>query len=102
MPVKRANESDYQTLPQRPGHEDPRYRRYHGKAVALSLTSGQRAHITEAEPLLDEVDPEAFIADKTYDADPLIEKFEEREIIPVIPSNKNRIRQRKIRFSIYA
>lgn len=49
-----------------------------GKAVALSLTPGQRADITEAEPLLDEVDPEVFIADKAYDADPLIEKLEER------------------------
>ncbi|GBQ37555.1 transposase [Komagataeibacter saccharivorans NRIC 0614] len=33
-----------------------------GKAVALSLTPGQRADITEAEPLLDEVDPKTFIA----------------------------------------
>ena len=46
-----------------------------GKAAALSLTPGQRADITEAEPLLDEVDPEVFIADKAYDADPLIERF---------------------------
>ena len=45
-----------------------------GKPVALSLTPGQRADITEAEPLLDEVDPEAFIAHKAYDADPLKEK----------------------------
>jgi len=30
--------------------------------VALSLTPGQRADITEAEPLLDEVDPKTFIA----------------------------------------
>ena len=42
--------------------------------MALSLTPGQRADITEAEPLLDEVDPEAFIAHKAYDADPLKEK----------------------------
>ncbi|NHO20903.1 transposase, partial [Acetobacter oeni] len=30
-----------------------------GKAVALSLTPGQRADITEAGPLLHEVDPKA-------------------------------------------
>ncbi|MCG4273263.1 IS5 family transposase [Acetobacter senegalensis] len=69
-----------------------------GKAVALSLTPGQRA---EAEPLLDEVDPTVFIADKAYDADPLIEKFEERGISPVIPSKKNRRNPRKILFSLY-
>ncbi|MCP1232177.1 transposase [Acetobacter indonesiensis] len=28
--------------------------------------------------MLDEVDPEVFIADKAYDTAPLIEKFEER------------------------
>ncbi|WP_194303375.1 transposase [Acetobacter estunensis] len=45
--------------------------------------------------------PPHFIADKAYDADPLIEKLEEREITPVIPSKKNRICPRKICFSIY-
>lgn len=72
-----------------------------GKAAALFLTPGQRADITEAEPLLDEVDPEVFIADKAYDADPLIEKLEERGITPVIPSKKNRRNPRKILFSLY-
>lgn len=69
--------------------------------MALSLTQGQRADITEAEPLLDEVDPKAFIADKAYYADPLIEKLEERQITPVIPSRRNRRHPRKIRFSLY-
>lgn len=69
--------------------------------MALSLTPGQSADITEADTLLDEVDPEAFIADKAYDADPLIEKLEERQITPVIPSRRNRCYPRKIRFSLY-
>lgn len=69
--------------------------------MALSLTLGQRADITEADTSLDEVDPEAFIADKTYDADTLTEKLEERQIIPVIPSKKNRRYPRKISFSVY-
>ncbi|NHO20897.1 IS5 family transposase, partial [Acetobacter oeni] len=72
-----------------------------GKAVALSLTPGQRADITEAEPLLDEVDPKAFIADKAYDADPLIDKLEDREITPVIPSKRNRRNPRKTSFLLY-
>ncbi len=69
--------------------------------MTLSLTPGQRADITEAGPLLDEVGPEAIIADKAYDADPLIEKLEERQITPVIPSRKNRRHSRKISFSLY-
>ncbi|GBQ83246.1 transposase [Acetobacter malorum DSM 14337] len=52
--------------------------------------------------MLDEIDPEVYIAaDRAYDAAPLIEKLEEREITPVIPSKKNRICPRKTRFSIY-
>ncbi|GAN63666.1 hypothetical protein AIN02nite_29080 [Acetobacter indonesiensis] len=73
-----------------------------GKAVALSLThpgKGQTSLI--AEPLLDEVDPEGFIADKAYDAAPLIEKFEKRGITPVILSKKNRRNPRKILFLLY-
>ncbi|OUL65775.1 transposase [Acetobacter senegalensis] len=69
--------------------------------MALALTPGQRADITEADTLLDEIDPEAFIADKAYDADPLIEKLEERQITPVIPSRRNRRHPRKIHFSLY-
>uniref|UniRef100_UPI000662176A transposase n=1 Tax=Komagataeibacter xylinus TaxID=28448 RepID=UPI000662176A len=72
-----------------------------GKAVALSLTPGQRADITEADPLLDEVDPKAFIADRADEADPLIEKLEERQITPVIPSRKNRRDPRKLSFRLY-
>ncbi|MBV0886955.1 IS5 family transposase [Komagataeibacter oboediens] len=72
-----------------------------GKAVALSLTPGQRADITKAAPLLDEVDPKAFIADRAYEADPLIEKLEERQISPVIPSRKNRRDPRKLSFRLY-
>ncbi|WP_408737171.1 transposase [Acetobacter sicerae] len=66
-----------------------------GKAVTLSLTPGQRTDITEAEPLLDEVDPEVFIADKAYDAGPLIEKLEERGISHVIKNeiSSNLLRQ---------
>ena len=40
-----------------------------GNPVALSLTPGQAADITQAAPLLDEVEPDAFIGDKGYDAD---------------------------------
>lgn len=69
--------------------------------MALSLTPGQRANITEAGPLLDEADPKAFIADKVYDADPLIEKLEDRQIVAVIPSRRNCRIPRIINFPLY-
>lgn len=72
-----------------------------GKATALSLMPGQRADIKEADPLLDEVDPAVFIADKAYDADPLIKKIEEQQIVTVIPSRKNQRDPRKISFHLY-
>ena len=65
-----------------------------GKAVVLSLTPGQGADITEAGSLLDEGDPEACIADKPYDADPLIKPHRERQITAVIPSGKKPLQSR--------
>ena len=72
-----------------------------GNPVALSLTPGQAADITQAAPLLDQVEPAAFLADKGYDADALIETLEERGITPVIPPKANRRMQRKTDFALY-
>ncbi|MBV1838650.1 transposase [Acetobacter estunensis] len=47
------------------------------------------------------VDPEVFIADKIYDADPHIEKLGERQITPIVPSKRNRRILPKILFSLY-
>ena len=41
--------------------------------------------------MLEEVEPEAFLADKAYDADALIEALEKRNITPVIPPKANRL-----------
>ena len=54
-----------------------------------------------AEPLLEEVEPEAFLADKAYDANALIDALEERCITPVIPPKANRITQRPTDFALY-
>jgi transposase len=35
-----------------------------GNPVAVSLTPGQAPDLSQAKPLLDEVEPEAFLADK--------------------------------------
>jgi transposase len=72
-----------------------------GNPVALSLTPGQAADITQAAPLLDEVEPDAFIGDKGYDSDALIEKLEQRGITPVIPPKANRKEPRETDFALY-
>ena len=56
-----------------------------GNPMALSLTPGQAADITQAEALLDQVELEAFLADKGYDSDALVETLRVRGITPVIP-----------------
>jgi hypothetical protein len=40
-----------------------------GNPVALSLTPGQAADITQVVPLLDQVEPYAFLAGERYGAD---------------------------------
>ena len=67
----------------------------------MSLTPGQAADITQAVPLLDQVEPEAVLADKGDDSDALIETLEERGITPVIPPKANRTEPRKTDFALY-
>ena len=69
--------------------------------MALSLTPGQAADITQAVPLLDQVEPEAFLADKGYDSDALVETLQERDITAVIPPKANRREPRKTDFALY-
>ena len=52
-------------------------------------------------PLLDQVEPEAFLADKGCDSDALVETLKERGITPVIPSKANRKVPRKTDFALY-
>jgi transposase len=72
-----------------------------GNPVAISLTAGQASDLGQAEPLLEEVGPKAFLADKAYDADALIDHLNTRQITPVIPSKANRIEQRQTDFVLY-
>jgi transposase len=51
--------------------------------------------------LLDEIEPKAFLADKAYDADALIQTLEERLITPVIPPKANRVVKRETDFALY-
>ena len=73
----------------------------HGNPVALSLTPGQAADITQAEPLLAELEPQAVLADKGYDSDGLVANLERRGIQPVIPPKANRKHPRETDFVLY-
>ncbi len=72
-----------------------------GNPVVFSLTPGQASDLGQAEPLLQYVDPKAFLADKAYDADSLIQALEHRAITPVIPPKTNRREPRKCDFALY-
>ena len=56
-----------------------------GNPLALSLTGGNAHDITQAEPLAAQVEPEALLGDKGYDADSFITSLEVRAIKAVIP-----------------
>lgn len=72
-----------------------------GNPVAIALTAGQVSDFSQAAPLLEQVKPQAFIADKAYDGDALIDALEERGITPVIPSKANRLIARDTDFALY-
>ena len=73
-----------------------------GNPLALRLTGGQVHDITQAEALAAEVQPEARLGDKGYDADAFIESLEVRAIKPVIPPKSNRKVARDCDFALYA
>ena len=73
-----------------------------GNPLALRLTGGQVHDITQAEALAAEVQPEALLGDKGYDAGSFIESLEVRAIKPVIPPKSNRKIQRDCDFALYA
>ena len=56
-----------------------------GNPLALSLTGGNAHDITQAESLAAQVEPEALLGDKGYDADSFITSLEVRAIKVVIP-----------------
>jgi transposase len=66
-----------------------------GNPANLMLTAGQIHDLACAQDLIENADPEALIADKAYDADPLINSLAEREITPVIPPKSNRKTKRR-------
>jgi transposase len=73
-----------------------------GNPLALSLTGGQIPDVSQAETLTAQVQPEALLGDKGYDAGSFIESLEVRAIKPVIPPKSNRKIKRDCDFALYA
>lgn len=65
------------------------------------LSPGQAHDLACAEPLLENTDPRACIADKAYDADAFIDILTVRNIIPVVPPKANRKTKRECDFALY-
>ena len=65
------------------------------------LTPGQAHDLACAEPLIENVDPDALIGDKAYDADPFVDALAQRQITPVIPPKANRKAPRECDFALY-
>jgi transposase len=61
-----------------------------GNPIEFILTGGQGADVTQAEPLMEGREPEAFIADKAYDSDAVVATARRQGAEAVIPSKKNR------------
>jgi transposase len=72
-----------------------------GNPYALMLTPGQDHDLTCAEPLLENANPGAIIADKAYDADALIDKLRDHAVTPVIPPKTNRKDKHECDFALY-
>ena len=72
-----------------------------GNPVALSLTPGQAADITQAQPLLERLEPDALLADKGYDSNAFVAALDDRGITPVIPPKANRKSPRDTDFALY-
>ena len=65
-----------------------------GLMARWTLTAGQTHDSKQAAPLLEGLHPNAVVADKAYDADPLIAHIQEIGATAVIPPRTNRLEQR--------
>lgn len=72
-----------------------------GNPLDFVLTGGQAHDVKQGSTLLQGRQCDYVIADKGYDADPLIEFIEAMGAIPVIPSRKNRIEPRPYDAHLY-
>jgi transposase len=72
-----------------------------GNPLRFKLTGGQRHDITQAEPLIAECEFDYLIADKSYDADHLLDVVVQQGAVPVIPPRARRKVQREYDTFLY-
>jgi transposase len=72
-----------------------------GNPHRLMLSPGQAHDLACAEPLLENTDPQACIADKAYDAEAFINALRTRHIVAVIPPKASRKSRRQCDFALY-
>jgi putative transposase len=72
-----------------------------GLPVRLIGTPGQRHDIAFAHELVQDIEAEALLADKGYDANHLVEKMQDRGTQIVIPAKQNRKTQRAYDTDLY-
>lgn len=61
-----------------------------GNPVEFLLTAGQEADVTQAGPLIEAHQAEAYILDKAYDSDAVVKAAKRQGAEAVVPSKKNR------------
>jgi transposase len=61
-----------------------------GNPVDFILTAGQEADVTQGGVLIEANEAKAYIADKAYDSDDVVDKAEAKGAEAVIPPKKNR------------
>jgi transposase len=73
-----------------------------GNPIGFHLTPGQAHDLEGADVLLQDLEAEALLADKAYDADErVLDKLNARNIQPVIPPKSNRKIQRTYDAELY-
>jgi transposase len=66
-----------------------------GQLARFILTGGQVHDVTQAQALIEQMQPEVVLADKAYDADALLACIESKNAKAVIPPKANRKEQRE-------
>ena len=73
-----------------------------GNPTGFHLTPGQTHDLQGADALLPSIEAQALLADKAYDAkERVIDKLNEKDITPAIPSNSNKKEQREYDKHLY-
>jgi len=61
-----------------------------GNPLRFLLTGGQRHDITQADDLIEDINFECVIADRSYDSDDFLQKIAEKDVVAVVLPRKNR------------